>query len=327
MPRADFSLKFIKDSAALERLCETLLGLSAFALDIETTDWWNRHRERIALIQIAFRADGGIKVFIIDALARLDLSSLRPPLEKTSLIKIIHNAAFDATRLNKHYNFGIGGIFDTMRAARRSGERKYSLKAQAEIHLGIRLDKSAQTSDWSRRPLDNRQLYYAALDPYATLLLYENQTGRGLDGGYRLEPIPDTVQNRLPLEEVTTAIEPTSGTFLSPAADSFDDASPIIEELPRQAIALLGIIAELPTRFGPESLAVAVGSERSGLAGWIVNRRLGAGAEPDEESVKLTIARLCEDGLIRITESRRLAATDAGAALWLAHRQEDGGMF
>ena len=34
-----------------------------------------------------------------------------------------------------------------------------------------------------------------------------------------------------------------------------------------------------------------------------------------------------EDELIRITESRRLAATEAGAALWLAQRQEEGGMF
>ncbi len=68
MPKPDFTLKFIKDAGELHRLSDVLVTLPAFALDIETTDWWNRHRERIALIQIAFRARDRIKVFIIDAL-------------------------------------------------------------------------------------------------------------------------------------------------------------------------------------------------------------------------------------------------------------------
>jgi len=36
----------------------------------------------------------------------------------------------------------------------------------------------------------------------------------------------------------------------------------------------------------------------------------------DEETVKLSIADLCEKKLVRITESRRLEATDEGAQLW-----------
>jgi len=181
-----------------------------------------------------------------------------------------------------------------MLAERRSGERKYSLSAQAEVHLGLHLDKSAQTSDWSRRPLDNRQLYYAALDPYATLLLYENQTRRHLDGSYRLKPVPRTTQNLLPLEEITKPVEPAAGALLPIVRDTFSPAN----ELPDEAIALLGIIAELPTRFSPDSIAVSVRAERAGLAGWIIDRRLGKGAEPDKESVKLVIADLCDVGFI-----------------------------
>jgi DNA polymerase I-like protein with 3'-5' exonuclease and polymerase domains len=137
MPKPDFTLKIIKDAGELERLSGLLVTLTAFALDIETTQWWNRHRERIALIQIAFRAKEKIKVFIIDALADFDPEPLRLPLEKSSAVKVIHNAAFDATRLNKHYDFSLAPVFDTMLAARRSGERKYSLKAQAETHLAL----------------------------------------------------------------------------------------------------------------------------------------------------------------------------------------------
>ena len=142
MPKPDFTLKFVKNAGQLERLSDMLAALPAFALDIETTDWWNRHRERIALIQIAFRAEEKIKVFIIDALAGFDPEPLRLPLENSSVVKIIHNAAFDAARLSKHYNFSLAPIFDTMLAARRSGERKYSLKAQAETHLALPMDKT-----------------------------------------------------------------------------------------------------------------------------------------------------------------------------------------
>jgi ribonuclease D len=146
MPKPDFTLKFIKDAGDFQRLSALLAALPAFALDIETTEWWNRHRERIALIQIAFRTEKGIKVFIIDALAGFDPEPLRLPLEKSAAVKIIHNAAFDATRLKKHYDFSLTPVFDTMLAARRSGERKYSLKAQAETHLELRLDKSAHSN-------------------------------------------------------------------------------------------------------------------------------------------------------------------------------------
>ena len=42
-----------------------------------------------------------------------------------------------------------------------------------ERELGISLDKSSQTSNWSRRPLDADQLRYAALDAEVLLVLYD----------------------------------------------------------------------------------------------------------------------------------------------------------
>ena len=316
MPKPDFTLKFIKNAGEVERLSDVLAALPAFALDIETTEWWNRHRERIALIQIAFRAEGRIKVFIIDALAQFDPEPLRLPLEKSLAVKIIHNAGFDSTRLSKHYNLSLAPVFDTMLAARRSGERKYSLKAQAETHLAIRLDKTAQTSDWSRRPHDNRRLYYAALDPFATLLLYENQLERGISGDYRLKPPANSTQNLLPLNNLPADSLPAVGASTAPDQNFTDNSSPN-SNLPDMAIALLGIITELPTRYSPDALAASVGAaERVGLAGWIIDRRLGKDADPDEEEIKMAINSLCEEKLIRITETRRLKSTATGEKLW-----------
>ena len=317
MSKPDFTLKTIKDAGELQRLSSVLVTLPAFALDIETTEWWNRHRERIALIQIAFRAKERIKIFIIDALPDFDPEPLRLPLEKSAAVKIIHNAAFDTARLSKHYNFSLAPVFDTMLAARRSGERKYSLKAQAETHLNFPLDKSAQTSDWSRRPLDNRQLYYAALDPFATLLLYENQLMREISGDYRLKSPAVSTQNLLPLDDLPADCLPaeietlTAAVAPLPAENSSSNSN-----LPDVAIALLGIITELPTRYSPDALAASLGAERVGLAGWIIDQRLGKDAEPDEEEVKMAINSLCERNFVRITETRRLESTSIGERLW-----------
>ena len=329
MPKPDFTLELIKNTDGVRRLSETLVDVPAFALDIETADWWNRHRERVALIQIAFRSPmGKVKVSIIDALAGYNLSPLRLPLESAAAVKVIHNAGFDAVRLNRHYNFSVAPVFDTMLAARRAGERKYSLKAQAETHLNLRLNKSAQTGDWSRRPLDPQQTAYAALDPYAALLLYENQRERHLNGGYRLRETVVSDQISLPLTESAVPVEfPVKSAKTGEGTPIQDLCTPTGEipgrELVTEAAALLGVIAELPRRYHPEGLAASVGAARIGLAGWIIDRRLGVDAEPDEETVKLAISRLCALELIEITDTSRLQVTESGARLWQTIQHED----
>lgn len=208
MTNLNYRLAFITDHARLAALCHQLAAASVFALDLETIGWWNPARERIALVQIAYRpadqqSGGQMRVAVIDALTGLELSALlRPVLESSSVVKVMHNAAFDATRLARHYQITAAPIYDTLLAARRGGESHRSLKAQVARHLNLPLDKAAQTSDWSVRPLATRQLDYAARDAAATLLLYEHQRGRGLRGDYQLR-LPQThEQVGLPLGDV-----------------------------------------------------------------------------------------------------------------------------
>ncbi len=320
----DFNIEYIKDQNRLNGLIARLCLTRIISLDIETVNWWNQRQEQVALIQIAYRSEGKAKVAVVDALAKLDLEVLRQPLEHTSIIKIIHNASFDASKLAKHYKFRVAPVYDTMAAARRNGERRYSLQAQAETHLGIHLDKSRQRSDWSRRPLDTKQIHYAALDAFTTLLLYEHQTRRKLDGDFQLKGSRDSLQSMLPLlgdlnAPVRTPTLPeknfTTNDEIAFSVEQEDKASQT--NLPAEMIVLLGIITELPTRYHPDQLAVSVGSEqRIGLAGWIIDRTLGKDRDLDEETAKLAIADLCARKLIRITETRRLEATKEGELLW-----------
>lgn len=307
----DFSLKFISSPQALTPLADRLVSAPALALDIETVNWWDRQVERVALIQIAFREGGRLRVAVIDALAGLDLEHLRPGLESSPVMKAIHNAAYDAVRLSRHFQIHTSPIHDTMLAARRSGEKRYSLQAQAQAHLKLQLDKSEQRGDWSLRPLTIKQLRYAALDAACTLLLYENQIARGLSASYQLREASPSTQTLLPLSD---AERPAPARADTPqAADSGASAG---EELNPPVTALLGVVTELTGRYSPERLSVSANSERVGIAGWIIDQVLGAEADLDEDTAKLGIAELLERRLISLNAARRLEATESGVRLW-----------
>ena len=322
---SDYTLELINNHKKLNDLIDRLTTVPVIALDIETVDWWNRRQERVALVQIAFRTGSRIKVAIIDALGEFDLEPLRSVLESESTTKIIHNAVFDANRLRDHYQFRVAPVFDTMVAARRNREPRYSLVAQARAHLKLHLDKAVQKSDWSRRPLDAKQIYYAASDAFAALLLYENQTERRLNGDFQLKetlPPVESQQALLPLTDTWDApivpkntnrrISSKESVSKTARSESGSDESDINQPI----IALLGIITEISGRYHPDGLAVSVGTERVGRAGWIADCILGKDADLDEETAKLGIVELIERKLVVISEARRLVATAEGARRW-----------
>ncbi|MFN0085273.1 MAG: ribonuclease D [Blastocatellia bacterium] len=322
----DYTVEYIGERRSFAAVLERLSASDALAVDIETVNWWDRDAERVALIQMAFREGGRFRVAVIDPLAGLDLELLREPLEVSMKTKAIHNASFDAVKLARHYGIATSPIHDTMVAARRSGEKKCSLKALAEGHLGIAMDKAEQRSDWGRRPLSEKQLRYAALDAVCTLLLYERQIERGLRGEYQLRgQVERRITEKLPLSKpaplpAPAAREQAPAAIVAPAVFS--------GELTPLGLSLLGIVAELDGRYSPEQLAVSIGSERIGLAGWIIDQMLGSAAEAsvdlvdlnDGETIRREIAALCDRGLLRLSASRRLEATSLGASVWARNR-------
>ena len=319
----DHKVEYIGTQASLAALPEKLQAAPVLALDIETINWWDRAAERVALVQLAFREagreNGQIQVAVIDALAGLDLNLLRTPLELSLQIKAIHNAAYDAVRLARHFGIFTSPIHDTMLAARRGKEKKCSLQAQVAAHLGLLLDKTEQRGDWSRRPLSAQQLDYAALDATCTLLLYEKQIRRGLRGDYevprRIET-PPARQSQLPLAEPSSGGGSLRIPVLPQDQVARESEPPASSDLDPSGLALLGIVSELGGRYSPEQLAASVGSERIGIAGWIVDGLIGVDADIDEESAKLEIAALCESGLLQLSLSRRLEATPGGRECW-----------
>ena len=169
--------RIIADDAGISTVAAQIAAVENVVLDTEA-DSLHHYFEKICLIQIAI----GDEVFIVDPLGA-DPSPIIAALAQKRLL--FHGADYDLRLLAAAYAFHPQGeVFDTMLAAKLLGREQIGLAALLFTHFGITLDKGGQKSDWSRRPLLEKQLRYAAADvshlsPLAHLLAEElNQMGR-----------------------------------------------------------------------------------------------------------------------------------------------------
>ncbi len=154
---ADDAVLLIDDPSALMRLVGDLSDAERYALDTEF------HRERtyfprLALIQLAW--DGGVA--LIDPLA-VDVAPLANLLERDATA-VLHAADQDLEVLERACGTVPRRIFDTQIAAGFLGHGTPSLQTVTERVLQLRLPKGDRLTDWSRRPLTDTQLTYAASD-------------------------------------------------------------------------------------------------------------------------------------------------------------------
>ena len=163
-----FPWKWVDDRAELEALCGRLLREPLVGLDVETT-----LEEPRVLCTIQLSVPG--HTWIVDALAFADLDPVKAVLESDRVEKIIHNAAFEEQMFAKH-QIRIVKIHDTLITSRKKHRKNVSgghkLGEVCERELGLYLDKSLQTSDWTARPLSPEQLDYAAVDAEVLILLH-----------------------------------------------------------------------------------------------------------------------------------------------------------
>jgi ribonuclease D len=151
-------VRWIDTAAALEAFAAGA-GPGPFGIDTEA-DSLHRYRERLCLLQWCEGED----VAVLDPLALPDLSPVRGILEDPGRRKVLHGGDYDVRLVRREHGIALAGLFDTMIAARLCGEREFGLSVLLERHLGVVLDKAHQRADWSRRPLPERMLAYAAED-------------------------------------------------------------------------------------------------------------------------------------------------------------------
>lgn len=151
--------QLITTTAALARLMAELRTEPILALDTEASSF-HRYKERICLIQLSTRG----KTWLIDPITVQDMEPLGEALATPAIEWVIHDADYDLRMLKKMYGFRAANVFDTMVSVELLNEPELGLAANLHKHFGVVLNKKFQKADWSKRPLSNDMLAYAAMD-------------------------------------------------------------------------------------------------------------------------------------------------------------------
>jgi ribonuclease D len=178
---ADYDL--IETRPDLDALAQDLLGEKVIAVDTEADSFYH-YFDKTCLVQIATRRH----IYLVDPLALggpSELASLGPIFASPDIRKVFHAAEYDIFVLKRDCSFEFANLFDTMISAQLLGYSSVGLAGLAERHFGVKLPKDEQRSDWSRRPLTQRQLSYAAADVLYLIELSE-QLGKALRKAKRL---------------------------------------------------------------------------------------------------------------------------------------------
>src|SRR5690606_3836702 len=149
----------VADRTALHRTAAAVAdGSGPIAVDAERASGF-RYSQRAYLVQLR-RAGAGTALIDPIPLGG-DLSALAPAL--TGPEWVLHAASQDLPCLAE-VGLAPAKLFDTELAARLAGFPRVGLGPLVEQLLGLSLEKGHGAADWSRRPLPEDWLVYAALD-------------------------------------------------------------------------------------------------------------------------------------------------------------------
>ncbi len=149
---------YVSQPTALELLIRRIYAAKRVAVDTEA-DSLHNYFEKVCLIQLSL----GDEHYLVDPLCGLELSGFLEALAEKPLI--FHGGDYDLRMLRNSLGFRPRGeIFDTMIAAQLLGVEEIGLAALIKRYFDVTIGKVGQKSDWSRRPLSEKQLRYAIND-------------------------------------------------------------------------------------------------------------------------------------------------------------------
>jgi len=93
-----------------------------------------------------------------------NLEPLKNIFSNPEITKIFHGADYDVRSLFRDFRFRITNLFDTQIACMFLGLDGTGLDAVLQQKFKVRLNKKYQKKDWSRRPLPEEMIQYAARD-------------------------------------------------------------------------------------------------------------------------------------------------------------------
>jgi len=163
-------MKLITTTDELAAFCRPLANAEFIAVDTEfmrERTYW----PKLCLAQVA----GPEEAAAIDTLAEgIDLAPLDELMGNPNVLKVFHAARQDLEIFYLRMNKVPAPLFDTQVAAMVCGHGEAaSYETLATKLAKARIDKSSRFTDWSRRPLSERQITYAISDVTHLRIVYE----------------------------------------------------------------------------------------------------------------------------------------------------------
>ncbi len=156
----DKSVVFVQTNQRLLQAMEDIQQYDTIGVDLEANSFY-RYYEQICLVQFATPS----KIYLVDTLADVDHSLLKPVFENSSIEKIFHDpVSYDIGILKQKFSIYPVNIFDTQLAARLIGIRRLGLDFLLDKYFGVKITKKFKKADWGKRPLPKEWLVYAAND-------------------------------------------------------------------------------------------------------------------------------------------------------------------
>ena len=156
-------MTLIAESAELQAFCARLAEADYITVDTEflrDSTYW----PKLCLLQVAGPEEDDVAA--VDTLAEdLDLGPLLELFDDPGIVKVLHSARQDMEIFFHMTGRLPAPIFDTQVAAMVCGfGESVGYDTLARKLTGAQIDKSSRFTDWSRRPLAQRQLAYALAD-------------------------------------------------------------------------------------------------------------------------------------------------------------------
>ena len=160
MPKRKAHSRLIINSLPeLQKFAGRLAKQRIIGVDLEADSMYH-FKEKVCLIQIATSNTTAV----IDPLQIKNLAVLKPVFRRGDIQKVFHGADYDVRSLYRDFKININNLFDTELACRFLGFKESGLDAVLTKRYNVRLDKKYQRKDWSKRPLPEEMIAYAAAD-------------------------------------------------------------------------------------------------------------------------------------------------------------------
>lgn len=170
-PLKNLPKQYLTETTDIQASIDKLALNTILWLDTETSDY-NTSKPKISLLQVLVDPEdtSGEGVYILDILNKPEVVAyfvnkimLNPKIEK-----VFHNASYDLKFLGNEQAQNITCTYKLAQKITKKVLKTTDLKLKtlaAQLCNFSNIDKEEQGSDWGRRPLTEKQLKYAKMDP------------------------------------------------------------------------------------------------------------------------------------------------------------------